>query len=110
MALQGPSQPRLPTSSRRRRRFRRVPDDEEDPHHEEDHHNEPRAPGDPSQPGSDPQDPEDSADDNLGMDPIPEARYLRFGPADTIQELQSEFNEWAKTHGFAVVRANGRNK
>jgi len=38
-------------------------------------------------------DPEDSADDTLGMDPIPEARYLRFGPTDTIQELQTEFNE-----------------
>jgi hypothetical protein len=90
--------------------FAGFSDDERVPHHEEDHHNEPRAPGAPSQLGSDSQDPEDSADDTLGMDPIPEARYLRFGPTDTIQELKTEFNEWARTHGFAVIRANGRNK
>ena len=48
--------------------------------------------------------------DNDARPPIPKARYQRFGPAETIQDLQTELNEWAKLRGFVVVRANGHNK
>lgn len=75
-----------------------------------DHHDEQRRPGGPNQSGSDSEDSIDSTGDLATFDPIPEARYQRFGPSDTIQELQAEFNEWAKGRGFAVNRHNARNR
>jgi hypothetical protein len=75
-----------------------------------DHYDEQRQPGGPSQSGSDSEDFIDSTGDLATFDPIPEARYQRFGPSDTIQELQAEFNEWAKGRGFAVNRHNARNR
>jgi hypothetical protein len=89
--------------------FAGFSDDEEDPHLEENHHNELSPPGSPSHSGSDPEDSTDFSDDDV-TPPIREVPYRRLGPAESIQELQEQFNEWAREEGFAVIRANGRNK
>jgi hypothetical protein len=59
-------------------------DDEYLDEHNDEYYNEPRPPGSPSQSSSDSGDSVDSTSDFVTFNPIPEARYLRFGPTETI--------------------------
>ena len=67
--------------------FARFSNDEHLDEHNDEYYNEPRPPGSPSQSGSDSGDSVDSTGNFVTFNPIPEVRYLRFGPTETIQEL-----------------------